>query len=165
MCVYRGRRGIIPRRRRVRRRAPLPSGTRDPRGARPCPLSKLCGGGLYKTASAPTRLSYHDGNNYNAVIGPLVPTASPPLTASLMILLLRIDASSAEAKAFPPAFRHSPPSGFSARSGGGGEGGLQRFPGGSGNVTTVIFGASSFAASSSGAPSFGTSSEVTSLFV
>ena len=89
----------------------------------------------------------------------------PPLTASLMILLLRIDASSAEAKAFLPAFHHSPPSGFSARSGGGGEGGLQRFPRGIGNVDTVIFGASSSAASLSGAPSFGTSSEVTSLFV
>jgi hypothetical protein len=29
----------------------------------------------YKTADAPIRLSYHDGNHYNAVIDPLVPTA------------------------------------------------------------------------------------------
>ena len=29
----------------------------------------------YKTSDAPIRLSYHDGNHYNAVIDPLVPTA------------------------------------------------------------------------------------------
>ena len=29
----------------------------------------------YKTADAPIRLSYHDGNHYNAVVDPLVPTA------------------------------------------------------------------------------------------
>jgi len=29
----------------------------------------------YKTGDAPIRLSYHDGNHYNAVIDPLVPTA------------------------------------------------------------------------------------------
>jgi hypothetical protein len=29
----------------------------------------------YKTQDAPIRLSYHDGNHYNAVIDPLVPTA------------------------------------------------------------------------------------------
>ena len=29
----------------------------------------------YKTDDAPIRLSYHDGNHYNAVIDPLVPTA------------------------------------------------------------------------------------------
>jgi len=29
----------------------------------------------YKTEDAPIRLSYHDGNHYNAVIDPLVPTA------------------------------------------------------------------------------------------
>lgn len=29
----------------------------------------------YKNADAPIRLSYHDGNHYNAVINPLVPTA------------------------------------------------------------------------------------------
>lgn len=29
----------------------------------------------YKTADVPIRLSYHDGNHYNAVIDPLVPTA------------------------------------------------------------------------------------------
>jgi len=29
----------------------------------------------YKTQDAPIRLSYHDGNHYNAVIDPIVPTA------------------------------------------------------------------------------------------
>eukprot|EP00526_Cylindrotheca_closterium_P005976 CAMPEP_0113650726 /NCGR_PEP_ID=MMETSP0017_2-20120614/27013_1 /TAXON_ID=2856 /ORGANISM="Cylindrotheca closterium" /LENGTH=568 /DNA_ID=CAMNT_0000563299 /DNA_START=174 /DNA_END=1880 /DNA_ORIENTATION=- /assembly_acc=CAM_ASM_000147 len=29
----------------------------------------------YKTGNAPIRLSYHDGNHYNAVVDPLVPTA------------------------------------------------------------------------------------------
>ena len=29
----------------------------------------------YKTDDAPIRLSYHDGNHYNAVVDPLVPTA------------------------------------------------------------------------------------------
>jgi OTU domain-containing protein 5 len=29
----------------------------------------------YKTQDAPIRLSYHDGNHYNAVVDPLVPTA------------------------------------------------------------------------------------------
>ena len=29
----------------------------------------------YKTGDVPIRLSYHDGNHYNAVIDPLVPTA------------------------------------------------------------------------------------------
>lgn len=29
----------------------------------------------YKTADAPIRLSYHDGNHYNAVVDPLLPTA------------------------------------------------------------------------------------------
>lgn len=29
----------------------------------------------YKTGDAPIRLSYHDGNHYNAVVDPLVPTA------------------------------------------------------------------------------------------
>lgn len=29
----------------------------------------------YKTSDAPIRLSYHDGNHYNAVIDPLIPTA------------------------------------------------------------------------------------------
>jgi len=29
----------------------------------------------YKTSDAPIRLSYHDGNHYNAVIDPLCPTA------------------------------------------------------------------------------------------
>ena len=29
----------------------------------------------YKTSDTPIRLSYHDGNHYNAVIDPLVPTA------------------------------------------------------------------------------------------
>ena len=29
----------------------------------------------YKTEDAPIRLSYHDGNHYNAVVDPLVPTA------------------------------------------------------------------------------------------
>lgn len=29
----------------------------------------------YKTSDPPIRLSYHDGNHYNAVIDPLVPTA------------------------------------------------------------------------------------------
>ena len=29
----------------------------------------------YKNANAPIRMIYHDGNHYNAVINPLVPTA------------------------------------------------------------------------------------------
>jgi OTU domain-containing protein 5 len=29
----------------------------------------------YKTSDPPIRLSYHDGNHYNAIIDPLVPTA------------------------------------------------------------------------------------------
>jgi OTU domain-containing protein 5 len=42
----------------------------------------------YKTDDAPIRLSYHDGNHYNAVVDPLVPTAGlglglPGLTPGL----------------------------------------------------------------------------------
>ena len=41
------------------------------RGATPLNIFQTA----YKTTDAPIRLSYHDGNHYNAVIDPLVPTA------------------------------------------------------------------------------------------